>query len=72
MKVVETWTRNTPSSVSGYSITVQITYSSFNLNEIEEVEKTLPQGTIVMDTDKPQRLVWPVPPERFRDKTTDT
>lgn len=56
MKVVETWTRNTPSSVSGYSITVQITYSSFNLNEIEEVEKTLPKGTIVMDTDKPQRL----------------
>lgn len=55
MKVIETWERNTPSSAGGYSITVKYTYSSFNPSDIDEIEKKLPKGMIIMDTDKPQR-----------------
>ena len=57
MKVIQTWTRNTPSSAGGYSITVTITYSSVNKDEIDDLEKKMPNGMIVMDTDKPQRMV---------------
>ena len=56
MKVIQTWTRNTPSSAGGYSITVNITYSSNILSEIEEVEKKLPRGMLVMDSDKTERM----------------
>ena len=57
MKVVQTWTRNTPSSAGGYSITVSITYSSSSKAEIDEVEKKLPKGMIVLNTDEPDRRV---------------
>lgn len=50
MKIYESWKRNKPDSVSGESITVTITYSSFNKNEIDEFEKTLPKGILVMGT----------------------
>ena len=57
MKIVQTWTRNTPSSAGGYSITVKITYSSNIKGEIDELEKKIPKGMIVMDTDEPDRRV---------------
>ena len=56
MKVTQTYERNTPSSAGGYSITVKITYSSFNPSEIDDIEKKLPKGMLVMDTDTPQRM----------------
>ena len=55
MKVTQTWKRNTPSTISGESITVSTTYSSFDKYEIDELEKKMPSGMIVIDTDKPQR-----------------
>lgn len=55
MKVIQTWTRNMPSSAGGYSITVSTTYSSFNPAEIDDIERRLPKGMVVMDTDKPDR-----------------
>lgn len=57
MKVTQTWTRNTPSSAGGYSITVSTTYSSPNPFEIDEIEKKLPKGMVVIDTDEPQRML---------------
>ena len=51
MKIVQSWKRNTP-----YSLTVTYVYSSKYLHEIEEVEKKLPKGIIVMDTDNPKRM----------------
>lgn len=57
MKITQSWTRNTPSSAGGYSITVTITYSSVNKGEIDDLEKKIPKGMIVMDTDKSQRMV---------------
>ena len=56
MKIVQSYKRNTPSSAGGYSITVTITYSSFSSIEIDEIEKKLPKGMMVIDTDKPQRM----------------
>ena len=56
MKVVQSYKRNKPSTAGGYSLTVSITYSSFNPSEIYEIEKKLPKGMIVVDTDKPQRM----------------
>ena len=52
MKIFQSYTRNKPSSASGYSITVRITYSSFNPTEIEEIEAKLPKGMMVIDTVK--------------------
>lgn len=57
MKVTQTWIRNTPSSAGGYSITVKTTYSSFNQSEIDEIEKKMPKGMMVLDTDEPDRRV---------------
>lgn len=57
MKVTQTWERNTPSSAGGYSITVKTTYSSFNPNEIDDIEKKLPKGMIVIDTEELQKKV---------------
>lgn len=55
MKICQSWKRNTPTT-DGYSLTVTYVYSSRHLHEIEEVEKKLPKGIIIMDTDNPQRL----------------
>lgn len=52
MKVIQTWTRNEPSSAGGYSITVKITYSSLSKGEIDELEKKLPKGMLVMEGEK--------------------
>ena len=57
MKVYQSWTRNTPSSAGGYSITVTTTYSSNIKGEIDELEKKMPKGMLVMDTDKPDGAV---------------
>lgn len=56
MKIYESWKRNPPDSISGESITVTIIYSSFDKGEIDEFEKTLPKGILVMDTDKKQEI----------------
>ena len=39
-------------TTDGYSLTVTYVYSSKYLHEIEAIEKKLPTGMIVMDTDK--------------------
>lgn len=46
-----------PSTMGGESITVTIVYSSFIKGEIDDLEKKMPKGMLVMDTDKPQRMV---------------
>ena len=55
MKITQSWKRNMPTT-DGYSLTVTYVYSSKYLHEIEAVEKKLPKGIIVMDTDKSQRM----------------
>jgi len=55
VKITQSWRRNTPTT-DGYSLTVTYVYSSKYLHEIEEVEKKLPKGIIIMDTDEPQRM----------------
>ena len=55
MKIIERWKRNMPDSISGESITVTITYSSFKKDEIDELEKGLPKGMLVMDMDGENR-----------------
>lgn len=56
MKITQSWKRNTPTT-DGYGLTVTYVYSSKHLHEIEEIEKKLPKGIIVMDTDKLQRTL---------------
>lgn len=55
MKITQSCKRNMPTT-DGYSLTVTYVYSSKYLHEIEAVEKKLPKGIIIMDTDKPQRM----------------
>ena len=55
MKITQSWKRNTPTT-DGYSLTVTYVYSSKWLHEIEEIEKKLPMGIIIMDTDELQRM----------------
>ena len=52
MKIYEHWKRNTPDSVTGESITVTITYCSFKKDEIDELQKRMPKGMLVIDTEK--------------------
>ena len=54
MKIYQSWKRSI--ATDGYSLTVTCVYSSRYLHEIEDVEKKLPKGAIVMDTDKPKRM----------------
>ena len=55
MKITQTWKRNMPTT-DGYSLTVTYVCSSKYLHEIEDVERKLPRGIIVMNTDKPNRM----------------
>jgi len=55
MKITQTWKRDMPTT-DGYSLTVTYVYSSRYLHEIEDVERKLPKGMIIMDTDKPNRI----------------
>lgn len=50
MKIYQSWKRNKPDT-QGYSITVTITYCSSRPEEIEELEKKMPKGMLVMNTD---------------------
>jgi len=56
MTIYESWKRNVPDTVSGESLTVTITYRSFNKSEIDAIEAKMPKGMIFMYTDKPQRM----------------
>ena len=56
MKITQSWKRNTPTT-DGYGLTVTYVYSSKYLHEIEEIERKLPKGIIVMDTDELQRTL---------------
>lgn len=49
MKITQSWKRNTPTT-DGYSLTVTYVYSSKYFHEIEDVEKKLPKGIIIMET----------------------
>ena len=50
MKITQKWKRNMPSTLSGESITVTINYSSFKKEEIDELEKHMPSGIIISET----------------------
>ena len=56
MKIYESWKRNEPDTVSGESITVTIVYCSCDKGEIDELEKTLPKGMLVMDTNRSKKF----------------
>ena len=52
MKITQSWKRNMPSTLSGESITLTIVYSSFKKEEIDDLEKKMPKGMLIMNTDK--------------------
>lgn len=54
MKVTQSWKRNTPSSIGGESITLTTTYSSFDKEEIDELEKQMPKGLLISEYKKEQ------------------
>ena len=51
MKVTQTWKRNMPSTLGGESITLKTVYSSFDKQEIDDLEQKMPKGMIVMDSE---------------------
>ena len=51
MKIFQSWKRNNPDTVGYESITVTITYSSFDKNEIDALEQTLPKGYVMADSE---------------------
>ena len=55
MKITQSWKRNEPDTVTGYSITYTIVYSSMSKEEIDaqedHLENVIPKGSVVvMDT----------------------
>lgn len=57
VKITQTWKRNTPSTLTGESITVTITYSSFHKDEIDALEEQMPKGVLFADTEQPEGMV---------------
>ena len=55
MKITQSWKWNMPTT-DGYSLTITYVYSSKSFHEIEEIEKKLPLRTLIMDTDKSERM----------------
>ena len=51
MKIYQSWKRNEPSSFSGHAITLTIVYSSNDKQEIDDLEKRMPKGILVMEGD---------------------
>lgn len=49
MKAIQSWRRNPPSTMSGESITVVTTYTSFDKSEIDELEKMFPKGWMITE-----------------------
>ena len=49
MKSYQTWKRNKRSEIYGESITLTILYSSLDKEEIDELEKKMPKGTVVIE-----------------------
>ena len=47
MKIYQSWKRNKPDTMTGDSITVTITYSSFDITEIDDLQKKMPKGMLV-------------------------
>lgn len=52
MKIYQSWKRNEPDTVTGYSITITVTCSSFDESEIDDLQKKMPKGTLVINTKK--------------------
>ena len=52
MKIYQKWKRNEPDTVTGESITVTIIYCSFDRDEIDELQKKMQKGMLVMDTEQ--------------------
>lgn len=57
MKIMQSWKRNEPDSITGHSITYTIIYSSMSKEEIDaqedHLENVLPKGAIsIMDTEQ--------------------
>ena len=51
MRITQAWARNEPDTIRGESITLVTVYSSFDKSEIDDLEKTMPKGMLVMDGD---------------------
>ena len=51
MRITQSWHRNEPDTISGYSITLTTVYSSKDKDEIDDLEKNMPKGLLVMDGD---------------------
>ena len=52
MKIYQSWKRNEPDTMTGESITVTIVYTSWDKSEIDDLQKKMPKGMLVMDTHK--------------------
>ena len=52
MRITQMWKRDEPDTHSGYSITLTTVYSSQNKEEIDELEKKLPKGIMLMYRDR--------------------
>lgn len=49
MKIYQSWKRNHPTTVTGESITFTVVYTSFDKEEIDELESLLQRGFTISD-----------------------
>ena len=49
MKVCQSWKRNEASTMTGESITLTTVYSSFDKQEIDELEQQMPKGILLTE-----------------------
>ena len=49
MKVVQSHKRNIPDTINGESLTVYLTYYSFDKEEIDKLEASMPKGLVISE-----------------------
>ena len=56
MKCYSSWKRNNPDTVKGESITLTMVFSSFDKEDIDELEKSLPAGILISEYKREEQL----------------
>jgi len=52
MKCYSSWKRNNPDTQGGESITITMTFVSFNKGDIDDIENRLPKGMVVSEYER--------------------
>ena len=56
MKIISSWRRNLPDTLTGESVTQTIVYKSFDKDEIDLLESQMKKGVVISEVDIKEAL----------------